>query len=311
VEIRGNRLEVGDQQVGILVISAKETVLIDNQVRLGPPQRRRPGVNRIMATELGRHVVRHLLAAGSTGGRRLNVDTGGAGEVRIGGPVAFREIATDWARSTRGAAVIEPARALARFVMVSAAEAHAARLSPASGTFLAATLRDIRAIGQGIVVAGDRAQHVRIEGNDVIGALQGIHVGLQERGKTPPLVAGQVIMNGNTVLCRVPFFWGRQRHAIYVGNVDRLTMIENHAILFERGGPEATFVDAVRIWGRLGPWLQVRGLDLTGDFRSGVVIRDTGPVKGNALHYVSDVLNIDGTRALDVPATALQDRCLP
>jgi len=54
-------------------------------------------------------------------------------------------------------------------------------------------------------------------------------------------------------------------------------------------------------------------MDLTGPFRIGVVIRDTGPGgrKGRSLRYLSDVLNADGSVALDVPADFQHDRCLP
>lgn len=313
VEIRGNRLEVGDQQVGILIISARETTVIDNDLRLAPLRRGGGGVNRAMATELGRHVARHLLATGNT--RRLNITTPGMGAVRIGGPLSIRDVATDWARhAARGTPVVRPARALARFVTASATEAHRARVSPSTAAFLAAAVQRVRTIGQGIVVAGDRAPRVRIEGNDVTGVLQGIHVGLQERDPKKPAAAGQVVISGNTVLCLVPFFWGRQRHAFYVGNVNRLTMLDNHAALVRSGGDtDGTAVDAVRIWGQLGPWLQLRGLEVTGTFRFGVVLRDTNASPGTTLHYISDVANLNGVKALDVPPspTVLRDRCLP
>ena len=69
----------------------------------------------------------------------------------------------------------------------------------------------------------------------------------------------------------------------------------------------------MRVWGVLGSWVEVRGMDLTGPFRIGVVIRDTGPggLKGRSLRYLSDVLNADGSVSLDVPADFQHDRCLP
>ena len=151
-----------------------------------------------------------------------------------------------------------------------------------------------------------------IDGNLVQGAIEGIHVGLQAVGQLG-LVVGQAVVAGNTVALIVPFFWARQRHAYYVGNVASLTMTDNHARLARTGNQDGTPVDAVRVWGVLGSWVEVRGMDLTGPFRIGVVIRDTGPggLKGRSLRYLSDVLNADGSVSLDVPADFQHDRCLP
>jgi hypothetical protein len=111
----------------------------------------------------------------------------------------------------------------------------------------------------------------------------------------------------------VPFFWTRQRHAYYVSSVTSLTMTDNHARLASTGVRAATPVEAVRIWGVLGNWIEIRGLGLSGPFQVGVHIEDTGPGprKGRSLQYLSDVLNLDGSVALDVPATFQHDRCLP
>jgi hypothetical protein len=155
---------------------------------------------------------------------------------------------------------------------------------------------------------------VRIEGNEVGPALQGIHVGLQAPGPAH-LSAGQVVLDGNTVICAVPFFWGRQRHAFFVGNAASVSVTDNHARLVRTGTgtDRATDVDALRVYGDLGPWLHVRGLDLTGGFTAGVLVRDTGPGTGNqrSLHYVGDVLNSGGTRGADVPASVTTERCVP
>jgi hypothetical protein len=119
----------------------------------------------------------------------------------------------------------------------------------------------------------------------------------------------------------VPFFWSRQRHAIYVGSSASTTLLDNHAHL-SRGLTEkyaelrGTPVEAVRIWGRLGPWLQVRGVALTGAFEVGVHIVDTSPPESlkrspRAVRYVSDVLNVDGFHGVVVPAYVATERCVP
>lgn len=162
-------------------------------------------------------------------------------------------------------------------------------------------------------MGGSRAALVRIEGNTILGAIQGIHVGLHEPGRKQA-TAERVIVSGNVVGCSVPYFWMRQRHAIYVGNVNNLTVVDNRTNLNRTGGStDGTSVDAVRVWGLVGPFLQVRQLDLTGDFRFGVLVRDTTP-PGNRprmVRHISDVLNLDGRQAVNVPATVTTERCVP
>jgi hypothetical protein len=152
---------------------------------------------------------------------------------------------------------------------------------------------------------------VRIEGNQVIGAIEGVHVGLQAP-KADPISAEQVVISNNTVESLIPFFWLRQRHAYYVGNVQSLTMVDNHAhltrVLVERSTP----VEAVRVWGILGGRIHIRGLDLTGPYAVGVRVRATSfAVNEVFMHYVSDVLNPSGFPAVDVPQTFIIERCVP
>ncbi|CCH76133.1 hypothetical protein BN12_1080010 [Nostocoides japonicum T1-X7] len=354
VEICGNRLEVGDQQVGILVASAGSARISDNLITL-TPQPVVGVVNRLVARELGRFVAFHALAdagspppapapapapappvpapvpaprpaPGAAGGiRRLPtgipmslgrvVDLADGTKLAIDGSAQVRRVLTDFAKNvsaTRLGSATNLRAEVARYAAAAVLEPHQAAIGTASGRFLAAAVQSSRAIGQGIVVGGSRAALVRIDGNVVGSCIEGIHVGVQARGQRR-LTAVQVVIEGNTVGLRVPFFWGRQRHAVYVGNVARLTMTDNHAQLTRTGSQDGTLVDAVRIWGVLGNWIQVRGLDLTGPFHTGVVIRDVGPgpTPRRSLRFLSDVLNENGGAALDVPASFQSERCLP
>jgi len=312
VQICGNRLDVGDQQVGILVASASVSQISDNTVRLAAaptgPQFR---PNRLVARQLGTYIASHILLATappppgpapgapaapapapaapaapaertprSAVGRTVELANGVT--LNLGGTAQIRRVITDFANSTsarRLTAERNPRIALARYVAASVTEPHQAAIGTASANLLAAAAINARSIAQGIVVGGSRAPLVRIDGNLVQGAIEGIHVGLQARG-TRGLAAGQVTISGNTVGLIVPFFWARQRHAYYVGSVASLTMTDNHARLARTGNRDATAVDAVRVWGALGNWIEIRGLDLTGPFRIGVVIQT--PVPGPA-----------------------------
>lgn len=343
VEVVGNRLQVGNQQVGILVASAASARISDNAVTLSTIKGE-PSFNRLAARELGSFIARHVLVAATPAGggpapapptppagpgpaavslptgapapvALRTVDLANGATLSIGGTSQVRRVITDFAKHV-SAGRLASARNLradiARYAANSVLEPHQAAIGGASASFLGDALRNARSLAQGIVVGGSRAPRVRVDGNVVSGAIEGVHVGVQARGKLS-LSAGQVSISGNTVELVVPFFWGRQRHAFYIGNVASLTMTDNHARLDRTGTQDGTPVDAVRVWGVLGSWITLRGLDLTGGFRVGVVVRDTGPgpVKGRSLRYLSDVLNADGGAALDVPTSFQHDRCLP
>ncbi|MEW2382839.1 DUF6519 domain-containing protein [Micromonospora sp. NPDC047707] len=312
VEVRGNRLEIGDHQAGVIVASATESTVVDNTVVLSAGKATTL-MTRLVARELGRFVAGHLAADPAAGGGAA-VELADGRTVRMGGPAALRRVAADWAKATSTRRLKSRAslhQGLARFVTASATEPHQAAVGSVSGRFLAAALKDTRAVGQGIVVAGDRANLVRVEGNEVTGALQGVHVALRAAGGGRR-VLGQVVISNNTVSCAVPFFWGRQRHAFYVGSFSSLTMLDNHARLHRTGDQtDGTPVDAVRVTGQLGAFLQLRGLDASGPFRAGVVLRDEGAAQRVSLRYVSDVLNPLGVGVRVESGSFLLDRCLP
>jgi hypothetical protein len=104
---------------------------------------------------------------------------------------------------------------------------------------------------QGIVVAGRTAPEVRILGNTIVGAMQGIHVGLSHlgmaRGTTD--VAGRVTIHGNKLEIRLPVIGLRDRHAIFVGSAASLLIDNNYAAMTASASVP---VEAVRVFGTLG-----------------------------------------------------------
>ena len=320
VTITANRLEIGDQQVGVLITSAGESEVTDNRIELGQPIDEKPRLTRDVAGELSRFLAGHVLAAGAEGGSAVALPD--EQTVRVGGSTQVKRLAAEWGKQATSTSITKAANvrdAFQRFALSALLEPHQAAISKASSGFLIDAVRTARSIGQGIVVAGERADRVRVVGNHVLSAIEGIHVGVGG-GKGDERTAGQVVISDNTVENLVPFFWSRQRHAIYVGSSASSTLVDNHAHL-SRGSTftksaelRGTPVEAVRIWGRLGPWLSVRGVDLTGAYAVGVRIQDTGNPQqqsGHVLRYVSDVLNTNGTVALVAPAYVAHDRCVP
>ena len=321
VHLSGNHLYVGDQQTGILVVSAYDATVTANVVELAPLPvilSRRP--TRLAARQLGRYVAAQALAESSKADAIKLADKS---SLKVAGSAAVKRLAADFAANTSAASLKrtgDSRAALERYASAAALEPHQALTSKASSTFLQLALASTRSVGQGIVIAGERAVRVRIEHNRLTSVIEGIHVGVGGRAGDEQ-AAGQVQIVENTIDNLVPFYWSRQRHAIYVGSSASTTLLDNHAHLTRGTGQfvvfrQSTGVEAVRIWGRLGPYLQVRGLDLTGAYFVGVHIVDTtGPaIVGHqpvAVRYVSDVLNLNGAHALDVPASIAAERCVP
>jgi hypothetical protein len=372
VVLIGNSLEIGDQQVGILVVSTATISIHDNTIDLAAvPVALKARPLRLVADELARYVSAHLeldvnpapptpgkaaakapaktaakktaakktvakktVAAAAkratrakavvvqqitaSGSRILNLP--GNASAAIGGGTPVQRLATDWAaQATQAqlAAASSPRAAFARFAMRAAVDPNALTISRASLGFIRDSLLSSRAIGQGIVVAGSVAARVDIHDNVVTQTIQGVHVGLGA-GRTD-LSAGQVSVSRNTVTNLVPYFWQRSRHAYYVGSFTSLTMTDNHAQLTYSGGVQAlkllrvnSGMEAVRIWGRIGTYLQVRGVDASGGYRTAVVVNEiTAGAVPAGLHYVADVFNGGGGTGLVAPQWVLRERCLP
>jgi hypothetical protein len=114
------------------------------------------------------------------------------------------------------------------------------------------------AANQGIVVAGARADDVRIANNSVSGALQGIHVGTSGRDTAAPR-AQCVLITGNAVETLLSAeAWGEERHGIYVGNTDSAVIENNHVSARRRAIALFLSVDGIRAYGDFGPRLLIR-----------------------------------------------------
>jgi hypothetical protein len=125
---------------------------------------------------------------------------------------------------------------------------------------------DLSAGAQGIVVGGEVAEEVRVLNNTIDAMIQGIHVGLSNR-KVPPAetpVAGRVSVIGNTVDVVLPFGRLGERHGVFVGNSDTLTVERNYLRLRSSGQSGSLSVDGVRVFGRLGRMVVIRQNHLVG-----------------------------------------------
>ncbi|SAL04867.1 hypothetical protein AWB78_07170 [Caballeronia calidae] len=142
-------------------------------------------------------------------------------------------------------------------------------------------------IDAGIVVAGASAGDIAVSGNAIDGALQGVRVAISN-GTSRRLPMRSVRVERNTIrLAVVPL--DRPRHGIYLGNAERAWVVDNDISTetADRPGERATratslrldrlFSEGIRVYGRLGLMLQIRGNVVQG-CSDGIAVRsDTTP----------------------------------
>jgi len=157
-----------------------------------------------------------------------------------------------------------------------------------------------RTVGQGIVAAGSRAPTVQILDNLVEDAVQGIHVGVSDPSTPAREAAGEVVILGNVVHLLVPADYRRDRHAVFVGNVRSVHVKDTVASLRRVGSGDPTLVEAIRLYGQLGPFAVVRQTSLDG-FRVGVSVRPLEPIPGQRVWLVAETMAAGGTLAVDAP----------
>lgn len=148
----------------------------------------------------------------------------------------------------------------------------------------------IPVMGQGIVVAGRAVDEVRIVDNTVVGAVRGITVAASHREDTvgAPDVVGRVVVARNTVEVGLPPEATRGRYGVFVGNC-RSAVVEGNLLTVVRAALAAKrTVEAVRLFGVLGPMVQVRGNQAAG-FSTGVIFHPTNrDAVGSVLWAVVD-----------------------
>lgn len=140
---------------------------------------------------------------------------------------------------------------------------------------LAATLP---AGSQGIVVGGQLGADVRITDNRVAGCLQAIHLGVAD---AQPRTLGRVTIAGNTVDVVLPPDAIGERHGVFIGSCQSATVRDNRLDLSTGAGLGSTAgtprrVEGIRVWGQLGPFLEIATNHITG-FPVGVNVHAQAP----------------------------------
>jgi hypothetical protein len=163
-----------------------------------------------------------------------------------------------------------------------------------------------RYVGQGIVVGGSRAPTVQVLDNLIEDAVQGIHIGVSDPATAARELAGDVVVRGNVVRLLVPLGYQRERHAVFVGNARSVHVKDTVASLGRVGTGEATLVEAIRLYGQLGPFAVVRQTSLDG-FRVGVGFHPLDPVPDPRVWLVAETMAAGGVLAVDAPDTVDTD----
>jgi hypothetical protein len=281
VRVDGCELTVGHLQIGVIVVNVGRVSVSDNVLLAGV----RPADAVLVADVdyrglLRRQLISHMVAgAAAPAGTNATVHAGN--QIlhfrTVPGLIVSNRNDTEWQRAIdaiKPTGITSP-RALKRFLLRLASRmvqsgGVAAGGSPRFASAVAQTLaRDVPAIGQGVVVSGSFAEHVRIDGNAIRGAIQGIHIGVGSRSNAA-VGAGAVAVKSNAIHVSLPPSARRERHGIFVGNADSISITANQLHLTRAAGNEALQLDGIRIFGRVGLSVIVSHNHLHGGFTTGV-----------------------------------------
>ena len=292
--VRSSDFKVGHQQVGVLAVNQHRVTVEDCDIGVGAPL---AGGENLFHDPVFRMNLTRLLVSGASIGKaktttaakltpdvktetavdalkiatpkpslpRLNTGVS-AGGFAINF-LSNKNLAAVWSRTiTAQNPQVGSPNQLLKFVKSFAGElltnTATRTANPAFAQLILAALREVggtASAGQAIVVAGQEATEARIIDNTIRAAIQGIHVGVSQRGPkgTAREATGPIQIRGNTVNVVLTPDAVRGRHAIFFGNCDSV-IVEANRISLQRTQSAALPVDAIRGWGVLGRMVIVR-----------------------------------------------------
>ncbi|MBA2559827.1 MAG: hypothetical protein H0V07_08060 [Propionibacteriales bacterium] len=303
VTIADNALVLGNWQVGVLVTDGRDVAIERNRLSLRPPPldiRELLGHRGVFVDEVTRlfaSSVRNQPAPP----RPIRLPTGT--DVALASHSRVQPVVDAWIRSGQPVTASSDRIAFRRFVG-SALANRGAMLAPADLRRFFPLLRDLRAVGQGIVIGGASGSAIRINDNLVAGAVQGIHVGISDAKLGIRAKVEDVLISRNDIQLTVPFTYGRDRHAIFVGNVESLQITDTRATVTRPlvvGGDRPTPINAIHLEGLFGPCMIVRSASVSG-FNIGVLARWHVGVPVQRVWSISDVVASEASAVAGVDA---------
>ena len=341
--VRSCRLEPGHQQVGVLVVNQNRVTVEDCDIGVGAPL---VATEKLLNDPIFRENLLRLLVSGAYIGKvktavapvaaatdataapaadvlklltpKAAIPRPNTGVSAGGFAISFlsnKNLASVWSRTlaAQDPQVGSPNQLL-KYVKSFAGQlltnTETRTANPAFAQLILGAIRETGATasaGQAIVVAGQVATEARILDNTIRAAIQGIHVGVSQRGPKggPRIAAGPIQIRGNTIDVVLTPDASRGRHGIFVGNCNSV-IAEANRISLQRT-PSATLpVDAIRLWGVLGRMVIVRHNYVQG-FSTGADVQPVPPAAGtpaggNPLWLVADNL-LGADHPVNAPGT--------
>jgi hypothetical protein len=308
--IARNDLEVGGWQTGILLINVREALVQANRLRMRRMQsdwEQTPTAPRPQLTRpLGDILVEGLK---KTGDVWVDIASVTMLQLRFRAEPRIEALRQDFGRLVpeewfRGG---EEA-ALRRFASAIANDSEwAEQLSAAGRRELNKLWLSMRAVGNGIVVGGTRADAVKVIDNFVSDTVQGIRVATSHADVPGIERAGDVLIRGNTIRARVPEMYRKDRYAVFVGAADSVNVAETYATCKRtaRGFVRrATPVEGVRLYGQFGPYVCVDRTSLAG-FKVGVRFDAVDQLPARRMWGVSRTMSARSLQAVRDPRALL------
>ena len=321
-EVENCHLHVGNQQVGLLVVNARRSVIRNNRIRVKPAPAN--FFNLQVQDKATRSAMMSALASGitfrtppkpapppppppppPTDGRptppKSRFKRIVPREANFKLAIGDRELrfATDskmeksWQQlliarppqATDEKAVIEHVRGLAEQAILGQIQA----VGGIQDVITDIRIQNAAAMSQGITVAGRVLDEAVITGNTIIGASQGIHVGLSHHDppRTNPDRGERVHISGNQVHIAAVVGATRSRHGIFVGNANSIVVRENYTTLTRFAGMLEANIDGIRLFGYFGRYINVRENHID-RFHTGVQVTVRGEPADNPMWQVYD-----------------------
>ena len=309
---------MGAWQTGILVVDTGTQTISDNTVQLSRAVGK--GLvgfsNPTVGTELTKRLRAGLRAKAGAGVTRVTA-TGSEEHLYVVKGSDAETIAREFADKTTAAKIRRAGgaeKAVLRFARTVGQGKQLAQASDGVRAMVGEVVATMRAVGQGIVVAGTNVGTVRIDSNLVESAVQGIHLGVSDATLKLQQSMDTVLVTSNIVHSLVPAEYAQDRHGVFVGNSRSAHILDTVATLRRLGsvpaGATPTSVEGIRVYGVLGPYLCIRESSLAA-FDVGVRVVALPAVPPSRMWLVAETFADGASIVVDAPAAVVAQQRNP
>lgn len=281
--IHGCEMEIGHLQTGVLLLNVDRSQVTDNLVRAGA----RPASEALLQDVNYRAALRRQLISNMVvGGLGLIPTENTNATVTFNNQVAHFRSDPGLLHSARNDSEwqlainainppgISSPQLLKRFLLQLASNLLLTRGNGPGGSQVIRNVittvlaQDTPAMEQAFVLGGTLANDVRVTGNTVRDAIQGIHIGLNSGGVIAS--AGVALIENNTIRVSLPTTATRDRYGIFVGHCNSLVINTNFINLVRAQRNAALRIEGMRLFGVMGRRAIVRHNHLGPQFAVGI-----------------------------------------